>query len=189
VKKKISDIAEVRMGYHIRGRVREDPDGNALLLQIRDVDQQGNFDENELAVLDVPNLESHSLRGGDVIFLARGAGRFAFLFQGSLSESIIPASYFMVLQPCEHVDPAYLVWAINQPRFQRQVDVASSKTAVPQVTKTRFLELTVDVPDVVTQRRVAEIDRLMKQEIDLVNRLQGQRATLLRAFSRCQSDI
>ena len=34
----LRQFAEVRMGFHIRGSVREELDGNVLLLQIRDVD-------------------------------------------------------------------------------------------------------------------------------------------------------
>ena len=94
--KQVSEVAEVRMGFHIRGSVREELGGNALLLQIRDVDTEGRFDEKSLISIDVPNLENHSLRSGDVVFLARGVRRFAFLFEGSLSDAIVPASYFMV---------------------------------------------------------------------------------------------
>jgi hypothetical protein len=94
----INNIAEVRMGFHIRGSVQEEHGGNAFLLQIRDVDDEGQFDEKSLTVIEVPNLENHSLRSGDVVFLARGVRMHAFLFEGSQSGSIVPASYFMVLR-------------------------------------------------------------------------------------------
>lgn len=181
---KISDIAEVRMGYHFRGRVREEPAGNALLLQIRDVDERGRFDERELTVVDVPNLENHSLRHRDVVFLARGARRYAFLFEDSLSDSIVPASYFMVLRARESVDPAYLAWAMNQDAFQKQIESVSTKSAVPQITKTRLVELTIDLPDLATQRRIADVDRLMRVEMDLLQRLRCERIKLLCAASR-----
>ncbi|MEX1027079.1 MAG: restriction endonuclease subunit S [Candidatus Paceibacterota bacterium] len=180
----LGQLSEVRMGYHIRGRVQEEPGGNALLLQIRDVDDEGRFDEMSLTVVDVPNLENHSLRGGDVVFLARGVARYAFLFEGSQFGSIVPASYFMVLRVKDAVEPAYLTWAINQDSFQRQIESASTKSAVPQITKTALVELTIDLPNFETQRRVAAVDRLMKTERELLQRLQDRRSALLRAASR-----
>ena len=181
----LSRIAEIRMGFHIRVSVKENLDGNALLLQIRDVDTEGHFDERELTVVDVPNLENHSLREGDVVFLARGVRRYAFLFEGSLSDSVVPASYFMVLR-VKHdlVDPRYLVWAINQDAFQSQIDTASTKSAVPQITKAAMIELKVELPDLAIQRRIAEVDRLMKTEWKLTQQLQNRRTVLLNAVSR-----
>ena len=181
----LKSIADVRMGFHIRGSVQEVHGGNALLLQIRDVDNEGQFDEKSLTVTEVPNLENHSLRPGDVVFLARGARRYAFLFEGSLSDSVVPASYFMVLR-VKHdlVDPRYLVWAINQATFQSQIDTASTKSAVPQITKAAMIELKVELPDLVIQRRIAEVDRLMKTEWKLTQQLQNRRTVLLNAVSR-----
>lgn len=181
----INNIAEVRMGFHIRGSVQEEQGGNALLLQIRDVDDEGQFDEKSLTVIEVPNLENHSLRSGDVVFLARGVRMHAFLFEGSQSGSIVPASYFMVLR-VKHdlVDPRYLVWAINQDAFQSQINTASTKSAVPQITKAAMIELKVELPDLAIQRRIVEVDRLMKIEWKLIQQLQNSRTTLLNAVSR-----
>jgi hypothetical protein len=181
----INNIAEVRMGFHLRSSVQEERGGNAFLLQIRDVDEDGQFDEKSLTVIEVPNLENHSLRPGDVVFLARGVRMHAFLFEGSQSGSIVPASYFMVLR-VKHdvVDPRYLVWAINQAAFQSQIDNASTKSAVPQITKAAMIELKVDLPNLAIQRRIVEVDRLMKIEWKLTKQLQNSRTVLLNAVSR-----
>ena len=181
----LNNIADVRMGFHIRGSVREELGGNALLLQIRDVDTEGHFDEKSLTVVDVPNLGNHSLRSGDVVFLARGVRRYAFLFEGSLSRAVVPASYFMVMRVKDHVvDPRYLVWAINQASFQNQIEAASTKSAVPQITKSAFIELKIDLPDLAVQRRIADVDRLMKIEWKLMHQIQSRRTTLLNVASR-----
>ena len=182
---KINDIAEVRMGFHIRGSVQEEIGGNALLLQIRDVDAEGHFDEKLLTAVNVPNLDNHSLRSGDVVFLARGVRRYAFRFEGSLSDAVVPASYFMVLRvKADLVDSSYLVWVINQPSFQYQVEAASTKSAVPQITKSALIELKVELPDLAVQQQIAEVNRLMKIELKIIQELQNRRTTLLNAVSR-----
>ena len=181
----INDIAEVRMGYHFRGRVDDQPGGNALVLQIRDVDEDGRFDPEALTTMEIPNLENHSLLLGDIVFLARGARRYAFLFDESGYDNIVPAGYFMVLRAkTERLRPDYLAWAINQDPFQARINAASSGTAVPQITKGNLTELSIDVPDVQTQRRIAAIDSLMRRESTLMQKLQDCRSTLLRAASR-----
>lgn len=185
MKTRLAGATDVRMGFHIRGRVQEELGGNALLLQIRDVDDKGHFDEKSLTVLDVPNLKNHSLRASDVVFLARGVRRHAFLFEGSLSDAIVPASYFMVLRAkVDLVDPKYLVWAINQASFQIQIEAASTKSAVPQITKAALIELKIELPDLAIQQRIAEVDRLMKIEWKLTQHLQNRRTVLLNAVSR-----
>ena len=147
----INDIAEVRMGYHFRGRVQEEPGGNALVLQIRDVDEDGRFNPDTLTPMEIPNLPNHALSAGDVVFLARGARRYAFLCDVVNHHNIVPAGYFMVLRAKdERVRPGYLAWAINQDRFQALIDSVSSGTAVPQITKGNLTELSIDVPDVQT---------------------------------------
>ena len=57
------------MGYHFRGRVQDEPGGNALVLQIRDVDEDGRFDPEALTPMEIPNLPNHALSAGDVVFL------------------------------------------------------------------------------------------------------------------------
>lgn len=181
----INDIAEVRMGFHFRGRVQEEPDGNALVLQIRDVDEAGRFDPESLTPMDIPNMENHALSFQDIVFLARGARRYAFLFNEPRYENIVPAGYFMVIRPkSDQVSPAYLAWAMNQDLFQAKVNAASSGTAVPQITKSNLTSLEIDVPDVATQERIAAIDNLMQRELKLIHRIRDCRSALLRAAAR-----
>ncbi|QDV26041.1 restriction endonuclease subunit S [Aureliella helgolandensis] len=185
----INNIAEVRMGYHFRGRVQEEPGGNALVLQIRDVDEDGRFNPDALTPMEIPNLPNHVLSAGDVVFLARGARRYAFLCDVVDHHNIVPAGYFMVLRAKdERVRPGYLAWAINQDRFQALIDSVSSGTAVPQITKGNLTELSIDVPDVQTQDRIAAIDSLMKHERTLMQKLRDRRSALLRAAARGADD-
>lgn len=185
MKIQINDIAEVRMGYHFRGRVQEEPGGNALVLQIRDVDEAGRFDPEMLIRTEIPNLENHSLSHGDVVFLARGARRYAFLFDESRYDNIVPAGYFMVLRPkSESVRAGYLVWAINQDPFQARINAVSSGTAVPQITKGNLTELSIDVPDVETQECIVAVTNLMQRELTIIQKIRERRAALLRAASR-----
>jgi restriction endonuclease S subunit len=73
---------------------------------------------------------------------------------------------------------------INQPSFQHQVEAASTKSAVPQITKSALIELKIELPDLAVQRQIAEVDRLMKIELKIIQELQNRRTTLLNAVSR-----
>ena len=181
----INDIAVVRMGFHFRGRVQEEPNGNALVLQIRDVDEAGRFDPESLTPMEIPNLENHALSLRDVLFSARGTRRYAFLFNEPHYKNIVPAGYFMVLRPkSDRVRPDYLAWAMNQDLFQAKVDAVSSGTAVPQITKANLTSLEVDVPNVATQERIAAVDSLMQRELKLIHGIRDRRSALLRAAAR-----
>lgn len=121
----------------------------------------------------------------DIMFLARGARRYAFLFIEPRYEIIVPAGYFMVIRPkSNQVHPVYLAWAMNQDLFQAKLNAVSSGTAVPQITESNLTSLEIDVPDVATQERIAAIDNLMQRELKLIHRIRDRRSSLLRAAAR-----
>lgn len=181
----ISQVADLRLGYHFRGKIKEAADGGAKVLQVRNVDDASGVLPEPLTHAAIPNAEKHAVEVGEVVFLARGRNRFAFVFDVADPLPIVPASYFVVLTPNPRVvDSGYLAWAINQPVFQSKVESRSTGTSIPQISKTDLQELEIHVPTLETQKRIAAVAALMKQEQTLTRQINLQRAQLLRAASR-----
>ena len=181
----ISQLANLRLGYHFRGKIKEVVDGEAKVLQVRNVSDADGITPEPLIRVAIPNASKHSVQSGEVVFLARGRNRFAFVFDVPDPLPIIPASYFHILTPKPHViDSAYLAWAINQPLFQSKIEARSTGTSIPQISKTDLQELTLDVPPLKTQVKIAAVDELMKRERSLISQINLNREQLLRAASR-----
>jgi hypothetical protein len=182
MRRSISEIADVRAGYPFRGRVTPDPGGNARVVQIRDLDPAGKVRIDQLVRVKAANLDSYRLRQGDVLFLARGERRFAIAIPEK-SEDLIAASYFFVLRPGRDVFPAYLIWAINQPDFQEAMRAFVKGSTLPQITKTDLLDMPIEIPTLVTQKRIVVVHELMERERLLNEELNQKRSALLRAIA------
>ena len=181
----VSHLADLRLGYHFRGKIKEAADGGARVLQVRNVSSESGVTSESLTTVAIPNAEKHAVEQGEVVFLARGRNRFAFVFDVTDSLPIVPASYFIILTPKpEMVDSGYLSWAINQPVFQSKIESRSTVTSIPQISKTDLQELTINLPPLETQLKIAALDDLIKQEQSLTRQINFHRAQLLRAASR-----
>jgi restriction endonuclease S subunit len=183
MKQKIKDVAEIQIGYQFRGRVESDPHGMHKVIQIRDLD--------DLPFLKVENLQAVKLKGdtdrylvneNDVLFLSRGHKNYAIPINIQLKNTIA-ASYFFILRiKQDKILPDYLAWYLNQAPAQEYLhSVARRGTHMPLVPLSAFNELTVDVPDIVTQKRIVEVSRLLEKENYLAMQLQEKRSQLVKA--------
>src|SRR5258708_4785310 len=135
MRRRIAEIADGRAGFPFRGRVVSDPEGNARVVQIRDLDDAGQIRIGQLVRVKAANLENYRFRPGDALFLARGERRFATPIPELAPDDLIAASYFFVLRPGRDVFPAYLIWAVNQPDFQEAMRTFVKGSTRPQITK------------------------------------------------------
>jgi hypothetical protein len=186
--RRIAEIAEVRAGYPFRGRVVADPGGNARVVQIRDLDDDGQIRLGQLVTVKAANLENYRFRPRDVLFLARGERRFAIPLPDQTGDALIAASYFFVIRPGAEIDARYLVWVMNQPDFQEAMRVFVKGSSLPQITKTDLLDLPIDVPPLATQQRIVMAHRLMEKERRLMDQIWTKRSALLRAVARNESE-
>lgn len=187
MRKRISEITEIRAGYPFRGRVTPDPGGNARVVQIRDLDGAGGFCTDNLVRVKAANLDNYRFRPGDVLFLARGERRFAIPIPESAGDDLIAASYFFVLRPGRQVDAAYLTWAINQQDFQEAMRVFVKGSTMPQITKADLLDVPIDLPPLATQRQIVAVHELMERERRLADELRVKHSAMLRAVARANA--
>ena len=65
----------------------------------------------------------------------------------------------------------YLTWAVNQPDAQRRIHREAQETSLRMVPKTVLEQLDVPLPDPATQRHIAAIHGLARQEGRLLAKL------------------
>lgn len=183
MKQKMKEIADIQLGYQFRGKAEADPQGTHKVIQIRDFDEAlGLRTENLLSVRLKGDAERYTVKENDVLFLSRGHKNNAIAINAPL-KSTVAASYFFILRIKQNkVLPDYLAWYINQAPAQEYLhSVARRGTHMPLVPLSVFSDLVVDIPDVETQRRVVEVDRLFERENDLTVQLQEKRSQLIKA--------
>ena len=184
MKKKITEIADVQLGYQFRKKIEPVDDGSNRVIQIR------NFDENHALLKE--NLsrvrldtaaEKYLISKGDVLFLSRGHRNWAAPIDDDLSATVAASHFFVVRPKQDNVLSEYLAWYINQAPAQEYLhNIARRGTHMPLIPLSAFLGLTVDLPNIETQRKIVELSRLMEHEKLLLSYLQEKRAQLINAI-------
>ncbi|RJQ14650.1 MAG: hypothetical protein C4560_11790 [Nitrospiraceae bacterium] len=185
MKLKIKDIADIRIGYQFRKKIKTEPDGSHAVIQMRDFDDYNNLNYRELMRVRLAELsDKYLVNKNDVLFLSRGHSNFAFTITNSL-ENTIAASYFFILKVnSDKVLPEYLAWGINQTPAQKLLhNIARQGTHMPLVPMSAFEYLEVHVPDIKTQKSIVELNRLLNRENELLRKLQEKRSLLIGSLS------
>ena len=122
----VAEAVSLQAGYPFRGAIEEAPGGDALVVQMKDVDPEAGINwrgaiRTSLGGRKHPNW----LCAGDVLFVAKGARFYAVCVDEPPGRAVCaPAFFHLRLKEPASVDPAFLAWQINQPPFQRQLQQA-----------------------------------------------------------------
>lgn len=183
MKKKISEIADIQLGYQFRQKIEPADDGTHRVIQIRDFNEHRILQRENLSCVWIDAVaDKYLIRRGDVLFLSRGHRNWAASIIDEL-ESTVAVSHFFVVRPKQNnVLSEYLAWYINQKPAQEYLhNIARRGTHMPLVPLSAFTELKVDIPNIETQAMIVELNRLMEKEKRLLSALQVKRASLLNA--------
>lgn len=174
---KLGEVAEVRMGYPFRSRVKHDPAGNVVVIQMKDIDEQNNLHADEATRVSLAGrIDRHLLLCGDLIFRSRGASNSAALVAADLGDAVLASP--LILIRARDVLPAYLQWFINSQKTQAKLTSLAVGTSVMMISTDILKDLEVPVPSLIDQQRIAEIASLSLREDVLMARLAEQRRRL-----------
>lgn len=185
MKKKITEIADIQLGYQFRKKIETDDPGTNRVIQIRDFDENHILNKDGLfrVRIDKP-MEQYLIRQGNVLFLSRGHRNWAAPIVDELQDTVAVGHFFVITMRNETIMPEYLAWYINQTPAQEYLhNIARRGTHMPIVTLSAFKGLTIEVPDMATQHSIVELSRLMEKERKLRIELQQRRVLLINAIS------
>jgi hypothetical protein len=164
MKKRLADIAEIRMGYPFRAAVKRVEGGRLAVVQMKDVDESaGLIPEACLRIQDEPGrYEKHLLQVGDVLLQARGSKFPSVVFDKPLHA--VAALGLIVIRPGKEVLPPYLSWLLNQSRVREALRAVAQGTYIPFLSKAYIEGLNVSLPPLDTQQRVVQVETLRRRE-------------------------
>ena len=203
---RLSELAEIVIGYQHRERVLDAEHGSHQMIQARDVVFETvpeiGFSgwrvktENLDRVTPKGDATRYRLSPGDVLFVSRGVANIAIPMVHPYVEpfpedwdTIIPAYLYYILHPkTDIVTGEYLAWFINQPPTQAAVSKQLRGSLLKLLPKAEFEALAISVPPLEMQERIVQLERLRAQEESLLKRLIATRQhliqqTCLRAIS------
>ncbi len=175
----LRDIASVSPGYHFRGPIVPDPQGEHRVLQVRDLGESGRFDPDALTRVQLDrSAEGYVLRQGDVVYLARGERRVAAPIRTKVPGLVAP-NHFFVLRPRSQVHPEYLSWYLTSPEAQASILGLTQGSNVPFIPKRALLTLGVPVPPLEVQEKIVAIQKLADRQRELRRQLEEEYHSLV----------
>ncbi|MDP3029729.1 MAG: restriction endonuclease subunit S [Deltaproteobacteria bacterium] len=183
MKRKITEIADIQLGYQFRKKLEPVDDGTHWVIQIRDLDENHMLHKEGLFRVRLDKLaERYMINKSDVIFLSRGHRNWAAAIVDDLQDTVAVSHFFVIKIKSAPIMPEYLAWYINQTPAQEYLhNIARRGTHMPLIPMSAFKELPVEVPDTATQKKIVELSRLMGREKKLLSALQVKRSLLINA--------
>ncbi|UNK78057.1 hypothetical protein MNQ96_10710 [Sphingopyxis granuli] len=163
---RLPDVCTIHTGFTARGRLEPAVKGGVLAIQLRDISPDGLIDPERLTRVQLDGLpERYFVQAGDVVFRSRGERNTASALDERLPERALAVLPLMVLRPkLGVITSEYLAWVVNQPPAQRHFDSAARGTNIRMIPRPSLDDLAIDVPDLLTQKRIVEIDALAERE-------------------------
>jgi len=114
--------------------------------------------------------ERYLLNSGDILFMARGVKGYAVLLEDLPQPAMAPLT-FLILKPKPNVVPAYLSWCLNQQPVRAQLNEIRTGAGTPMIPRREFGEITIPLPPMALQKRIAALAGLQAREAALLRRL------------------
>lgn len=177
----LARVAKVIFGHPFRGRIKDDPDGDVRVVQMKDVDPEKGVDWSGMVRTGIQGRRKPDWLGpGDVLFLTRGDSNFAICLNDAPVRTVASPHFFLlrVKYPSELL-PEFLSWQINQAPARRYLDISAEGTLQRSIRKGVLEQLPVTVPDMATQ----------KAAVKAAHCIDGQIAIYRKHISNCERQI
>lgn len=167
---KLEAIADVRSGYPFRSRIDPNPDGTIQVIQMRNLIYK-EIDFRDVVKIKMSSLDRrHLLKPGDILFQSRGMSKnfnFVLVTEEIGKEAVADSSLTVISLKSDKVNPAYLVWYLNHPIVQHQINRLAVGTVLLMVRTSALKKLKIKLPTLAKQELIGKIDRLSKREQQL----------------------
>lgn len=177
----LSDMAEIKTGYPLRGRAKPEPKGDLMLVQMKDVDPlKGVNWSSPIRITDKARKEPETLEEGNILFVGRGSRMFAvYVDKPSGATVASPHFYVINIKDKNRILPRYLTWYLNSIEAQRYYTSNTEGSALPYISRKTLSFTPIHVPPLQTQERIIKTHHCLQKERRLLEELIEQRESLI----------
>ena len=165
---RISEETIMQSGIYMK----TDPEGEVKYLQVKDINGENEIDYSHTArVKDTGTSHKYYLRKDDLLFAAKGASNYCFLYDGSKG-NIIPSSSFIIIHiTSKKILPEFLCCYLNTPSILSKLKNSSVGTGIQMIPQSVIGDLQLEIPSMEVQQLIVQIDRLIKKSEKLHNKI------------------
>lgn len=179
---RIMDCAEVLPGFSTQGALRDEPGGTHQVVMGKHLTQGDPYtykEEDRLRITPDRDVSKYVLEHGDILYMSRGLTTYPVLIE-SVPEPTAAPSTFFILKPRPNIVPAYLVWCLEQPLAESLLAAMRTGAGSPTIPRKGFMEITIPLPNIANQHRIADLWRLQNRERHLRQQLLYESTRLYR---------
>lgn len=175
---KLGSVAQVRSGLVLaRKQARGRTEYRYPLLNLKCIHPNGYIDTALCEMFDSveylnPEYLTHK---GDVV-IRLTVPYTAVLITDELEGYVIPSSFVVVRTDHSIVLPEYLLWLLNSQQVKQRIYESAVSNMLGAVKPRYFAEYELEELPISRQRMIAELNRLAKQEVQLLEKLAAEKA-------------
>jgi hypothetical protein len=181
----LSEVAEVLPGHPFRGKIEPALKGNALVVQMKDVDSDTGIDWPSLMRVyaggrKVPTWLQHN----DIIFAARGTNNYAIHVDSPIANVVLSPHFFLIrVKSGIELLPEFLAWQINQAPARKYFASSSEGSLTVSIRRAVLESLPVTTPSLEEQKKVVQLVRCWKQQQKAIRALENNNDKLMAAIA------
>ncbi|RAX56365.1 restriction endonuclease subunit S, partial [Helicobacter sp. 10-6591] len=146
--------------------------GDCLFLSAQNVTKKGfNFSETQWITKEKDSiLRNGKLSYGDIVITTRGTVGNVALYSNDIKYTDVRINSGMLIVRCdETLSNKYLYFVLSSDFFAKKILLMQSGTAQPQLPKSHFLKMSIPLPPLETQQKIAKVLSAIDDKIELNN--------------------
>lgn len=161
----LKDIAFTFTGHTIRFKVENNPGGDCVVIQTKDISERfAGIDANALNKIFVAEVPPHQqLNKDDILLLSKGTKNRAILYSGSHQYAVATSAFTIIRLKSTHLLPGYLAWYLNSKPAQDYFNANRAGTTTLNLLKQAIDQLEVPVPPVQLQEKMLNLINTTQQ--------------------------
>lgn len=169
----LASLADVKTGFPLRKAAEEDKHGDALLVQMKDVDPLNGVNwDRTLRINTAGSRHPDWLRENDVLFVGRGSRFFAVHVKKTKEHSVAsPHFYVLRNKKAENLLPEFLVWYLNSQTAQKFYAANQEGSALPYISRKTLDNLPMQLPEIETQKKIVSTYECWRKQRQLLEEL------------------
>ena len=188
---KLKNLAEIGVGYPFRKKIITSPNGEIIVIQMKDVNDSGAVDCSTLDRINTVNQDPNNgieikkgkyfLKPGDILFKSKGSKNNAGVLIDDIGPAVASQQFIIIKVRSEKVKPPFVAWYFNHLNTTGYFDKENEGTYIPFVSKKTVSNVTIPVPNLELQKKIVGYYRLVQKEADLLERIKNKRKMLMQA--------
>jgi restriction endonuclease S subunit len=172
---KLMNLTNIIAGYTFRGAVETDKNGNAFVLQAKNIipGEAVTNNENLTKILFDGSRGAYFLQNNDVVVVSRGTGVGSYrsaVWKSDAENILASASLFIVRITDNKLLPEYLSLYFNSPLGQGQLFKIVSGAFIQTIPRSKLEELNIFIPPLQEQQQIIDLAENIRQQQQIIQR-------------------